>query len=73
MKQFELTFFYGPRPARYDDVATFRDIVESGITLAQLQGTPNELKKALVQCAAVGLRANVCDRRVWQALEADEA
>ncbi len=73
MKQFELTFFYGPRPARYNDPATFQSIAESGITLAQLGGTPAECQTALVRCAEAGLRMNVCDRRVWAALAADEA
>lgn len=73
MKRFELTFFYGPRPARYDDPATFRGIAESGMTLAQLGGSPEECKKALVHCAAVGLRVNVCDGRVHAAMAADEA
>lgn len=72
MKQFELTFFYGPRAARFDDPATFRAIAESGMTLAQLQGSPEELKKALVHCADVGLRVNVCDHRVWQALDGSD-
>lgn len=72
MKQFELTFFYGPRPARYDDAATFEAIAASGITLTQLGGTPEECKKALVRCAEAGLRMNVCDGRVWAALDADE-
>lgn len=73
MKQFELTFFYGPRPARYDDPATFRAIAESGMTLAQLGGTPSDIKKALLHCADAGVRVNVCDHRVWAALDADEA
>ncbi len=73
MKQFEITYFYGPRPHRYDEGETFTAMAASGITLAQLGGSPAELKKALTQCAAVGLRVNVCDFRVWQALDATEA
>ena len=73
MKRFEITYFYGPRPCRYDKEDTFTAMAQSGITLAQLQGSPAELKLALSQCAAAGLRVNVCDRRVWAAMDADEA
>jgi len=73
MKQFEITFFYGPRPCRYDKEDTFTVMAQSGITLAQLGGSPKEIQTALERCAAAGLRVNVCDGRVWAAMDADEA
>ena len=73
MKRFEITFFYGPRPDRYNDASTFTMMAESGITLAQMQGSPEEIKTALKGCAAAGVRVNVSDWRVWRALEVDEA
>ncbi len=73
MRRFELTFFYGPRPERYNEADTFRKIAESGITLAQLGGSPEDCKLALIRCAEVGLRVNVCDRRVHAAMAADAA
>ena len=71
MKRFEITFFYGPRPNRYGYEETYTMMAESGITLAQMQGTPEEIKIALKGCAAAGVRVNVSDRRVWKAMEAD--
>ena len=68
MKQFELTYFFGPAGDLITD-AVFADIAQSGMTLCQLRDNPENNKKALDLCAKYGLKAVCTDPRLYQALK----
>ena len=64
MKQFDITYFYGPRDADLTKRETIANIAASGITLMQLCGSPESVKQALPIMAEYGLSGNVFDDRI---------
>lgn len=65
MKQFDITFFYGPTEEYIVKEECIADMAASGITLCQIYWQDTEvIKTALPILKKYGLRANVCDRRI---------
>ncbi len=64
MKQFDITYFYGPYGSRITDPTVVRHIAESGMTLIPLHYDTETNKKALPLLAEQGIRANVGDPRI---------
>lgn len=64
MKQFDITYFYGPREGDLTKRETIANIAASGITLMQLCGSPESVKQALPVMAEYGLYGNVFDDRI---------
>lgn len=67
MKQFDITFFYGPTEEYIVKEDVIADMAASGITLCQLYWLETDtIKKALPVLKKYGLRANVCDKRILE-------
>ena len=65
MKQFDITYYYGPTPEYIVKEECIADIAASGITLCQLFWMKAEIvKRALPILKKYGLRATVCDKRI---------
>ncbi len=65
MKQFEITYYYGPTPEYIVKEECIADVAASGITLCQLFWMDAAvIKEALPLLKQYGLRATVCDKRI---------
>ena len=64
MKQFEITYFYGPFPEFIVKPETIADIAASGMTLVPLHYDAETNKKALPLLAHYGLKALISDSRI---------
>lgn len=74
MKQFDLTYYYGPDESLVERDDVWRDMRDAGITLARISYTTLEKNRAaLLQCERYGIRANVYDVRFPRAMRADAA
>lgn len=73
MKCFELTYYYGPDESLVEREEIWRDMHDAGITLAQLRYSVRKNKTALLFCEKYGIRANVWDERIRDAIKAEDA
>ncbi len=65
MKQFDITYFYGPPSEYIVKEECIADIAASGITLCQLlRISPEAIKKALPILKKYGLKANIYENRI---------
>ena len=64
MKQFEITYFYGPTEEYIGKPETVKHMAESGITLGQLTYSTEGNKTALRLLGEQGMRAEVTDARI---------
>ncbi len=71
MKQFDLTYYYGPDESLVEREDIWRDMRDAGITLAQLRYSLDKNRIALGYCEKYGIRANVWDARIGRAIKAD--
>ena len=71
MKQFDLTYYYGPDESLVCREEIWRDMRDAGITLAQLRYSVDKNKIALGFCEKYGIRANVWDARIGRAIKAE--
>ena len=73
MKQFELTYYYGPDESLVEREEIWRDMRDAGMTLAQLRYTVEKNKTALAYCEKYGIRANVWDARIARAIRCEDS